>query len=220
MVVRKWKVPSFWPKPEPSVGIGRTSTRFFDTTELSIPCCILVHRKISNRYKPSRFFAKDPCKKRGPNKSFAANMMKEKIYLHQWYCKYNCLCIEMCVHIRFTHTSDTTIHTSMSMCVYVRLCIYIYIYLYVYLCIYIYTYIHMWYINTHSSIRPWPFTIFWLRPSPGTVTMPVCSNNSKHQRPAKNRNFRRCFLVYILSIKPPCWSFMRYWTPLKGKLSK
>ena len=96
------------------------------------------------------------------------------------------------------------------------------IYLSTYMCIsaYIYIYIHMWYINTHSSIRPWPFTIFWLRPSPGTVTMPVCSNNSKHQRPAKNRNFRKCFLVYILSIKPPCWSFMRYWTPLKGKLSK
>lgn len=62
----------------------------------------------------------------------------------------------MCVHIRFTHTSDTTIHTSMSMCVDVRLCIYIYIsiYLYVYLCIYIYihTYVVYKYTFIHSSL--------------------------------------------------------------------
>lgn len=38
----------------------------------------LSSQKNSNRYKPSRFFAKDPCKKHTPNKSFCGQYGERK----------------------------------------------------------------------------------------------------------------------------------------------
>lgn len=76
-------------------------------------------------------------------------MVKERIYLHQWYCKYACLCTNMRVHIHFTHRRATTMLTSMSMCVDV-----VYIYIYLLICVTLHISIYVVYKCTfiHSSL--------------------------------------------------------------------
>lgn len=83
MVVRKWKVPSFWPKPEPE-GLEwpmfHRTARPHNNGVWNHPMQkISVHRKTVidiNLY--SRFFAKDPCKKRGSNKCFCGQYDERK----------------------------------------------------------------------------------------------------------------------------------------------
>lgn len=103
-----------------------------------------------------------------------------------------------------------------------------YIYIYIYLLILVTLHIYIIYIIYTYVVYKCTFihsSLIFYHLLAQTITW-HCDDASLFQqlqapKTCKTRNFRRCFLVYILPIKPPCWSFMRYEpTPLKGKLSK